>query len=143
MADNDEKLDPKWWSHAPSQMRILVTSLIAFTVTLTTGMAAWPHIEPYVYSSRGYVREHVSGETAKLRREFSPTTIGVYDIQIGIARSRRSAVLDQIFRAELEVPKSETTEEVVKRRAQIEKLKDEKDELDADIKRLLAAREKS
>lgn len=143
MSTENDKMDLNWWKRAPAQMRVLVTSLAAFAATFTTGVAAWPQIEPWVYATRGGMRDHVSTETSKLRREFSPTTAGMYEIQLGIARSRRSSISADIARAEIEVPKSDNTTELLARRAQIDRLKEEKDEVDGEIKRLLVAREKN
>lgn len=142
MAEN-EKLDPGWWGRAPGQVKIVVVTLAAFASTMTGALAAWPVIEPWIWSSRGYMREHVGNETGKLRREFSPTTTGMYDIQLSIARSRRSALNAEIAKMEIEAPKSDNSSELVARRAQIDRLKEERDDVDAEIKRLRTEREKN
>lgn len=142
MSENT-KLDPGWWSRAPGQMKIMVVTLAAFASTMTGALAAWPVIEPWIYASRGYMRGHVEAETSKLRREFSPTTTGMYDIQLSIARSRRSALNSEIVKMEIEAPKSDNSSELIARRTQIEKLKEERDEIDAEIKRLRLEREKN
>lgn len=143
MNEEKDRLDPSWWGRAPGQVKILVAALAAFSGTITAALAAWPVIEPLVYASRGYVREHVGAETGKLRREFSPTTAGMYDIQLSIARSRRSALNAEIAKMEIEVPKSDNSNELVARRTQIDRLKEERDDVDAEIKRLRTEREKN
>lgn len=138
----DDKWNLNWWRRAPTQMRALAATLIAFATSLTASVAAWPVVEPYMYAHRGYVREQVENETAKLRREFYPTTSGMYEIQISIARSRRSTLNSDIAKMEIDAPKSDSTTELLARRAQIERLKEEKSLVDDEIRKLTLAREK-
>lgn len=126
----------EWWKQLP---KVLRTGIGGFTLVLGAFIStttAWPHIEPYVYAHRQYVREHVKEETTKLKAAFDPTRLGLVDIQTSIVRSRRAAVIDRIRTLEVEVARSNNEEEIVKKRQQIETLKEEREEIDEELKTL-------
>jgi hypothetical protein len=130
------------WTAYPFISRML-TAITVGTGALVGVAQAWPYVEPWLAAHRAYVRDYTEEESAKLRRTFEPTRVGMYDVQISIARSRRSAINDRLITLELDAPKSETAAELVARRQQIEKLKEERDDLDAEIKALRVQRDKS
>lgn len=132
----------EWWKQAPGQVKFLMITLSSFVVSFAAVAAAWPSVEPFVYAHRGYVREYVQLETNKLTKTFEPHRLGLIDVQLSIARSRRAAINDRILTLEIEVTKSDSPEEVVKRRAQIERLREEREELDVDIKALVVRRDR-
>lgn len=131
------------WNDLPRPVQIAVASLTAFFTTLGAGAAAWPVLEPWLAAHRGYVRFHTAEESTKLRTAFEPTRTGMYDIQISIARNRRATINHQIISLEIEAPKSETAADLIARRQQLEKLREELVELDAEIRTLRSQREKN
>lgn len=126
----------------PNQAKLLLSSVAAFLAALMAVSAAWPILEPWICAHRGYVREQVVTESQKLRTEFSPTRAGLYDIQLSIAKTRRATINDRILSHEIDALKSDNNEELLKRRQQIERLKEEREEIDADIKSIQQRRDR-
>ena len=137
----------EWWfslSRTAHAIAIGAASLVpAIAIT-------WPYAEPYMYAHRGYVRDQLElnrqemdKDLTKLRREMVPISLGLYDTQIGIARARRSAINNSIITLEIEAPKSDTPQELIARRQQIETLKDERNDIEAEIKKLQTLRDKN
>ncbi len=130
------------WNSNPFLSRMM-TALTVGAGTLVGVAQAWPYVEPYLAAHRGYVRDYSEDESAKIKRFFEPTRAGMFDVQISIARSRRSQINNQIITLEIEAPKSDSAPELVKRRQQLEQLREERADLDAEIKMLRTQRERS
>jgi hypothetical protein len=137
----------KWWNGLGKTVHIMVMAVAAL---ISSGMAMWPHLEPFAYAHRGYVRDQmeltrkqIDAELTKMRRDMMPISMGLYDTQLSIARSRRSALNDRIITLEIEAPKSDTSQELIARRQQIESLKDERSDVEAEIKRIQILRDKN
>lgn len=130
------------WRAYPFWTRLF--TVVAGGTGATVGVAqAWPLVEPFLLAHRAYVRETNEEEARKLKISFEPTRTGMYDVQISIARSRRSAVNDRLITLEIEAPKSDSAPELIARRRQIEQLKDELAAIEDEIKMLRAQREKN
>jgi hypothetical protein len=129
------------WASYPFISRML-TAVGVGTGALVGVAQAWPYVEPWLAAHRAYVRDYTEEQSAKLRTSFEPTRAALYDVQLSIARSRRAAVNDRLITLEIDAPKSENSAELIKRRQQIEQLKEERDELDNEIKHLRVQREK-
>lgn len=131
------------WAVLPRPVQIAVASITAFSATILAGTQAWPTVEPYFLAHRAYARSYADDKAAELTRRFEPTRSGMYDIQISIAESRRSQIVDRIITLEIDAPKSENTAELITRRQQIAKLREEQAHLEASIKLLYLQREKN
>jgi hypothetical protein len=131
-----------FWRAYPFISRLLAV-VAGGTGALVGTVQAWPLVEPYLAAHRAYVRDYTGDETSKLKRDFAPVKAGMLDVQISIARTRRSAINDRLITLEIDAPKSESSAELVKRRQQIDQLKDELSNLDDEIKDLRKQREKS
>lgn len=126
----------------PTQLKFAISTLTMFITSFAAAAAAWPTIEPFMYAHRGYVRQYAQFEANRIAKSLEPTRLGLFDIQISIAKSRRAAINDRILSVEIEAAKSVDAEESIKRRAQIERLKEEREEIDAEIKTLILRKEK-
>jgi hypothetical protein len=140
------------WVNLPRTVRYIVVSVAAFFSAIVAVSAGITVIEPWIPAHRQLMRDSIAKHAAETNKAIAeahastikliaPTKIGMYDIQIGIARSRRSALLDQIFTAEIQAPKSDSTDELIKRRQQLQRLKDELESVEADLKLLREQRE--
>lgn len=129
------------WASYPFVSRML-TAVGVGTGALIGVAQAWPLVEPWLAAHRAYVRDYSDEQSAKLRTSFEPTRAAIYDVQISIARTRRATINDRLITLEIDAPKSETAAELIKRRQQIEQLKEERDDLDVEIKQLRIQREK-
>lgn len=126
----------------PPKVRITVAAVLTFFGTTAAIGAAWPFVEPWLPAHRQYVRDVEEEAVGKLTRSFAPTKIGMYELQISITKSRASSIRDRIVSMEIEAPKSDTQEELTKRRQQIESLKVELHETNEELKNLKIRRDK-
>lgn len=142
------------WRALPSWVRIIAWSLAAFLTSIASISAGIATIEPWIPTHRQMTRDLLNQEqmratealaihVAETNRIIAPTKIGMYDIQIRIAQSRRSELNGQIFKAEIEVPKSDSTDELVKRRQQLQTMRDELTDIESEIKVLRIQRDKN
>jgi hypothetical protein len=142
------------WNKIPKALRILVISGGSFLASIAAVSVSLATIEPWIPAHRQLLRDTIAAQaqktkealadqSAELKRQIAPTKIGVYDIQIGIAQARRSTINDQIFAAEISAPKSDSADELIKRRQQIQKLKDELSDVEAAIRLLRDQRERN
>lgn len=141
------------WHGLPRAIRVLVVSGGAFLGAIAAISVSLATIEPWLPVHRLLLRSSIEAQatktkeimdahSAEFRRQIAPTKIGVYDIQIGIAQARRSTINDQIFAAEIGVPKSDNADELIKRRQQLQKLRDELTDVESSIKMLRDQRER-
>jgi len=142
------------WNRIPRALRILIVSGGSFLAAIATISISLATIEPWIPAHRQLLRDSITEQavktkeaievqSAEFKKQIAPTKIGVYDIQIGIAQARRSTINDQIFAAEINVPKSDTPDEMIRRRQQLQKLRDELTDVEGTIKTLRDQRERN
>lgn len=132
------------WANFPRTAKgltILFGTMASVAGAITAVNAAWPTMEPWLAAHRGYVRDHTVQESAKIRAAFAPTRLSVIEVQLSIARNRKSQIRDRLLTLEIELIKAVGTEDKVRKQHQIGQLQEEFTELNTEIKALLFQRE--
>lgn len=127
--------------HIAAKASLTVFGSIAAVVAVVNGVGpAVTAVEPWIYATRGYVREHVQTEINKTRLAFETTRIGVFDIQLSMQKTRRAQINDRLITEEIAMEKITDPGERIKKRYQIQQLETEGREADEMIQVLTRSR---
>lgn len=100
------------------------TGIFAVIVGVSTG---WPSVEPYWYASRGLMR-------VSIKEAQTPTQVALANVQISLAKTRQSAIDNDLLRLEIAIAKADDPAEKVRYQFQLRKLNNEYDDLERQVK---------